>query len=134
MEIPPTQRVLIVDDDEPMLELYRAALRGLVAREVAIDTCTTGEEATMRLRATSYAMVIADYQMGFMTGIDLLEIALRDSPSTARILMTGHAELSLAQEAIDRAQIQGFVTKPRSYFEIAAELGKALDTHLTVAV
>lgn len=87
-------------------------LEAVFGDRLVVDATDSGEAAVERLRATRYDAILADYQLGWMNGIDLLQLAARETPDAVRILFTGHASLALAREAIDRARIHAFITKP----------------------
>ncbi|HEU4459451.1 MAG TPA: ATP-binding protein [Methylibium sp.] len=66
-----TPKLLIVDDHEPNIRLYRAVLKDLGAD---IDSCSSGEQALERCAQHEYAMVLLDVHLAGMSGFD---VALR---------------------------------------------------------
>ena len=107
-----TLRLLVVDDDLTSRVLCERLLRGLYASDVEVDLAASGEEAVALLRERSYGAILADYKMEWMSGVDLLELASREHPDAARLLLTGHASIDLAREALQRARIHAFILKP----------------------
>jgi response regulator RpfG family c-di-GMP phosphodiesterase len=57
-------------------------------------------------------MVIADQRMPVLTGAELLAKAARTSPDTARVLLTGYADLEVVIDAVNQGQIVQYITKP----------------------
>jgi two-component system chemotaxis response regulator CheY len=93
--------VLIVDDYKTMLRIIRNLLKQLEFDNV--EEATDGQEALAKLRAGSFGLVISDWNMQPMTGLDLLkevraDASLKDLPF---IMIT--AELGFAG-AVTRAQ------------------------------
>ncbi len=102
--------VLFVDDDASVLQAIRqlfsddAAMRLLVA--------SSGEEALEIVRNEDVWLVVSDNHMPGISGIELLELVRHISPRTGRILMTAHADLKTAIDAINISEAFRFIIKP----------------------
>ena len=107
-----TLRLLVVDDDASSRIVCGRMLLKLFPRDVEVDLAASGEEAVALLRAGSYGAILADYRMQWMNGVDLLAFARREHPEAARLLLTGHASVDLAREALERARVHAFILKP----------------------
>lgn len=118
--VPP--RILVVDDDPVMRLTCRRILLEAAPPGAAIDEAASAEEAVALVRERPYAIVLSDYHMSWMNGIDLLEIMMREQPGCLRVLMTGRAELELVKEALDRARVDAFIRKPPSAAEMRQKL------------
>ncbi|GMU84327.1 MAG: hypothetical protein AMXMBFR47_41970 [Planctomycetota bacterium] len=100
--------ILCVDDDPDILNMYRQTI-GTV---FTIETAESGEDAIAKVDHCAYAVVLSDMTMPGMTGIELLTEIRRRSPETVRIMLTGHADLQTAIQAVNEGNIFRFMTKP----------------------
>ncbi len=102
--VPPTQlqpgqvraRVLVVDDDLPLLETMAEALK-LASLEV--DTAATGEDALGLLNIRTYDLVITDLSMPGLDGARVAEAAKSLHPDLPVIFLTGWGEQVQPHEA-----------------------------------
>src|ERR1700756_2415368 len=118
-----SEKILLVDDDRYILDGYRRSLRS----EFSMETAQSGQEALELLEdKTAYAVVISDMRMPGMDGIELLKRVKKVSPDTARIMLTGNAEVQTAIEAINEGSIFRFLIKPCSKETIAKSITSAL--------
>lgn len=102
-------RVLLVDDEPRILEGLTAHLR----RRYEVDAVSEAREAVRRLEhGEHYQVLVTDMRMPVMNGVDVLREALRLSPDTVRILLTGYADIMTAAQAINEGRIFRFLTKP----------------------
>lgn len=69
----PMKKLLIVDDSKAMRMIVRRALRQANLGEHTVEEATNGEEALQKLKETAYDLVLADWNMPQMNGIDLLK-------------------------------------------------------------
>lgn len=96
---PSDPTVLFVDDDSDQLDLYEH----LFSREpVHVLTAPSGLHALEIIRTSSRPVVllVSDYQMLGMNGIDLLNTVLKQWPKIGRILLTGIADAEIVLEAV----------------------------------
>ena len=77
MSLDKKMRILIVDDYATMLRILRNLLRQLELETV--DEAQHGEEALFKLRKASYDLIISDWNMQPMTGLDLLRQVRADA-------------------------------------------------------
>ena len=77
MSLDKKMRILIVDDYATMLRILRNLLRQLELENV--DEAANGEEALFKLRKSPYDLVISDWNMQPMTGIELLRHVRADA-------------------------------------------------------
>ena len=122
--MPPRPRtVLFVDDDPAVLRALTASLHGCPYRVLAV---ISGDEALRVLGRERVGVLVADHQMPGMTGLELLAMALRRYPGTARVLLTGQVSLTLTLRAINESQVCHILTKPWSRDDLLAALEAAL--------
>ena len=107
---PAQPRILAVDDDALVL----GALESLFALETeyAVSVHSDPKDAITELERNSVDLIISDFLMPKMNGIDFLAVARRLQPDAARILLTGFADKQNAIRAINEAGIYHYLEKP----------------------
>src|SRR5439155_20766360 len=88
-----------------------------------VTVCPDGKAALKALEKTIFDAAILDLRMPGMTGIEVLEQLKRIAPDTEAVVMTGHASMETAIEAV-RLGAFDYITKPCKLSEIEAVLGK----------
>jgi DNA-binding NtrC family response regulator len=111
-------RVLFVDDEKSLQEFMRSELPRL-GHEVTV--CPDGRAALKALEKGTFDAAILDLRMPGMTGIEVLEHLKKVSPDTEAVVMTGHASMETAIEAM-RLGAFDYITKPCKLVEIEALL------------
>jgi DNA-binding NtrC family response regulator len=100
-------RILIVDDEVHVV----GALRRLLKREgFSIEVAFNGDEALEKLASFPADVVISDFRMRGMNGLELLAQVLRIAPKAVRVLISGHADLSTGGG--QAGVISHFISKP----------------------
>lgn len=103
--------VLIVDDYRTMLRIIRNLLKQLDFNNV--DEATDGQEALVKLRAGNFGLVISDWNMAPMTGLDLLKEVRADArlKNIPFIMITAESKTEnvIAAKA---AGVSNYIVKP----------------------
>lgn len=104
-------KLLLVDDDTNLLRSFQR----LLIRRLKVDVAESGAQGLEKVKNNGpYAMVISDYKMPGMNGVEFLTEVGRIEPDTVRILLTAHANLDVALDAVNKGQIFRLLTKPCS--------------------
>lgn len=119
------QVVLVVDDETDILESLQALLQAHL-KGVRILAARSGIEGLALLRREPVDLILSDYKMPRMNGIEFLVEARRSAPSVLRVLITAYPDLELALRSINEAKIENFVTKPLNPLEIVETCRKLL--------
>ena len=102
-------KVLLVDDDAMVL----AGLKRQLRNHFSIDTALSGEEALKRVQENGpYAVIVSDYMMPGMNGIEFLSYVKNSDPDTVRMMLTGTADMPTAIRAVNEGSIFQFHPKP----------------------
>jgi two-component system chemotaxis response regulator CheY len=103
--------VLIVDDYKTMLRIIRNLLKQLDIENV--EEATDGQEALNKLRAGQFGLVISDWNMAPMTGLDLLKEVRADArlKSTPFIMITAESKTENVIAA-KQAGVSNYIVKP----------------------
>ncbi|HHJ52545.1 MAG TPA: response regulator [Caldithrix abyssi] len=111
-----TEKILLVDDDPNILNGYRRTLRKHFKLRTAL-----GPELALEVFQNEgpFAVVISDMKMPVMNGIQFLSRINEIEPNTVGIMLTGHADLTTAMNAINEGHIFRFLTKPCSPEEMS---------------
>lgn len=117
------QTVLLIDDDEAM---RRSTEQALELAGIQVQSFSGAEQALGYAGPGFNGVVISDIRMPGMDGMSLLERLTVVDRELPVILITGHAEVSLAVEAMRRGAYD-FIEKPFSIQGLFAVLRRALD-------
>jgi response regulator RpfG family c-di-GMP phosphodiesterase len=116
--------VLFVDDEVNILHALR---RLFVDYHLNIVTAESAFKAMDILKYTDISVIVCDNFMPGMKGIYFLEKAKLISPDSVKIMMTAHADLSVAVDAINKGEVYKVVTKPWDDEELKNTMLDALD-------
>lgn len=121
-----TIKLLCVDDERNVL---RALERIFMDDDYEILTSSSGEEGLAILADNpDIQVVISDYRMPGMNGVEFLRQVCENHPDTVRIVLSGYADTSSVVSAINEGQIYKFVSKPWSDEDLRQTVAKAVES------
>lgn len=118
--------VLFVDDDFRVLQAYGRLLHKIYNMTLARNA---DEALSIVGQNGPFAVVVADYQMPGMNGVELLSLIRRLAPETIRIMLTGQTDTRVAISAINEGDVFRFLTKPCDNEEMIATINEAIEQY-----
>ena len=109
------RRVLIVEDEINLAEVLLASMEKL-GPEYEAEVAYSGLEALTRIKQDCFTLLVTDYLMPGMNGLELARRARQASPDTQIILMTAYTPERLLDVAGD-VLLDGVLSKPFSISE-----------------
>jgi response regulator RpfG family c-di-GMP phosphodiesterase len=103
------EKILFVDDDSNLLASYQRQLRN----QFTVDTSADGKQGLETIaRQGPYAIIVSDFRMPGMDGVQFLSRAREIAPDSVRMLLTGFADVQTSMEAVNEGNIFRLLTKP----------------------
>lgn len=122
--------ILCVDDDP---ELLRVIVRTLRLDGYEVLTAGSAAEALELLHARAIAVLVSDFHMPQMNGVELSVRAREIQPETVRIMITGHRDVDTALDGINRGGVFRFLHKPFDSDVLRRDVAAAVALHLESA-
>ena len=119
-------KILIIDDEIDVVDALYLTL--IEAREFncEIITALNGKDGMFELGKKEFDLVLSDYRMPDMNGVEFLEKVKEICPDTIRMLITGYSDISVAKEAINKAHVYSYIEKPWDNEELRLNIYEAL--------
>jgi DNA-binding NtrC family response regulator len=117
------KNVLLVDDDEFILKTYGEYLSRYFAVDAESDPVKALERSS---REGPYPVLVTDLSMPVMDGMELMTKISEGHPDTIKIVLTGHADLDKAMQAVNVNNAYGFFSKACSPEELTEKVRSAL--------
>jgi DNA-binding NtrC family response regulator len=114
----------MVDDEPHILNAFQRALR---KEAYAVMTAASGEEGLKLLEAREFSLVISDYNMPQMNGLEFFKMVKANHPHILTIMLTGQSEMKIAIEAINEAGVYKFIQKPWNDADLKITIMRALE-------
>jgi thioredoxin reductase (NADPH) len=116
-DTPALTAILTVDDDPGVSRAVARDLRQRYGGQYRIVRAESGAAALdalkeLRLRGDEVAILLADYRMPQMNGVEFLEEAMKFYPAARRVLLTAYADTNAAIEAINVVDLDYYLLKP----------------------
>ena len=117
-------KILVVDDDKNLLELAKTRL---AAANYSVTVALGQEEALEAVNNISFDLAIVDLRLADEDGITLMEKLHALFPGMPVIILTGHASVEGAVDAMKRGAYT-YLTKPFDPRELILQIGRALES------
>ena len=114
--------ILIIEDNETMRQGMTAVLKKIGHR---VTEAANGATGLALFQKTGFELVVTDYKLGDLTGIDVLRDIKKSAPATEVMLITAYGTIELAVEAMHRGAAD-FITKPFSHEEFKLKVNKII--------
>jgi DNA-binding NarL/FixJ family response regulator len=110
-------RVLLVDDEPNILSALRRSLAAIDVRQLdgeapLFELFTYPEAALQRADEEDFDLVISDYRMPSMNGVEFLSRIMVFQPSAPRVIISGNADRQDIIAAVNEVNLMGFIEKP----------------------
>lgn len=115
-------RILLVDDSDVTLHLISLMIR---TEGYEVFTCTEPEKALGLVGELEIDIVVSDWSMPVVDGLELFKLISRLHPDVVRIMLTAYPTLELALNAVNSGHVNRFLTKPMRAVEIRSALREA---------
>lgn len=120
-------RVLLIDDEPNILNALRRCLAGIDAGELdgealQVETFTSPEAAIERSEEQDFDLMISDYRMPSMNGVDVLSRLMEIQPAASRVIISGYADRDAIIAAINEAHLTRFIEKPWNDHELRSTI------------
>ena len=116
-------RVLIIDDERPVLMTLEALLK---RHGYHVDTAPTASQGLKLIRSKSPTLILLDLQLPDADGLETLDQIKTEVPQIQVIILTAHDSLHNAIESIKRGAYH-FISKPYAAEELLSLVEKALE-------
>ncbi len=117
------RRILLVDDAPDTLEVLQ---RNLAMEGYMVITAPGVEEACRILDTDTFDLVITDYKMPKVTGLDLVRHVRENFKDTGIMMITGYASINGAVEAV-KSGAEDYLAKPFTEKELTGAVKRALE-------
>ncbi len=104
--------ILSIDDDPTDTEILRRFMKRIEGFDYSLDTCLDPEEGLAMLELKEFDVVMLDYEMGKITGLDMLSRVRKRQPQAAIIFLSGHGSEEVAVAAL-KAGASDYLPKGR---------------------
>lgn len=125
------ERILLVDDEPNLLSSYHRNLRDFY-EVVTAKSAAQGIE--LLKKEGPFAVMVVDYRMPEMDGIQFLTQAYQLAPDTIRIMLTGYADLQCAMDAVNEGNVFRFITKPISLNKLHLIIDEGIQEYRLITI
>jgi YesN/AraC family two-component response regulator len=122
-------QILLVDDEPEVLEALFLTLKRARQFQCELRKAGNGQDALAQLAQAPAHLVLADFRMPKMTGVELLKEVRERWPPTVRALITGYSDVEIAMQAMEQAKIHYYVQKPWNNDELRLTVWEALQSY-----
>jgi two-component system chemotaxis response regulator CheY len=110
MPLDPKMPILVVDDYQTMVKIVRSMLEQIGFEDV--DSASDGQDALRKMRDKKYGLVISDWNMEPMNGLDLLRKVRAEQQREVRFIMVTAESKTDHVIAARRAGVDNYIVKP----------------------
>lgn len=115
----PRPHLLCIDDEESILKSLERSLR---KEPYELLTTTNPTTALELIQKYSIQVIISDYRMEKITGIDFFKKVKETTPHTIRIILSGYADEKLINDALSQGDVHAYLLKPFDSQKLKTEI------------
>lgn len=106
------QTILMLDDEPYVVAALRRTLRGPLGSQVSIESFTDPHAALARIDEQAFDLVMSDFRMPLMDGVQFLRFARELQPQSVRMVVSASTDMSAVMGAVNDVGVFRYVLKP----------------------
>lgn len=127
MNTPTSQHVLVVDDEPNIVSSVRRELMAASGRyRYAVEGFTDAVEALERAKTQHFDVVISDFRMPGMDGMEFLKAFALIQPDCARMVLSGQTDMATLVKMVNETHIYRFIPKPWHDYYLKGSVAQAI--------
>ncbi|AQU80699.1 MULTISPECIES: response regulator [Planococcus] len=107
------KKILVADDED----ILRILITDTLEDDFDVEEAEDGKEALQKIRDNDYDLIVLDYMMPYLTGLEVLEAVRNDHNTTKVLMLTAKAQDADRENAIAKGA-DYFMSKPFSPMEL----------------
>lgn len=130
----PLHAVLVVDDEQNIVNAIRRELSTppLGRYRYAVEGFTDPAAALERAREKEFEVVVTDFRMPTMDGLEFLKALHTVQPDCVRLVLSGQTDMAALAEMINQTHIFRFIPKPWSSYFLKSSIKQGIDFRATL--
>lgn len=121
------QRILLLDDEANVLAAIKRTLRAGFGADLRVEDMVDPEAALARLKETAFDVVISDYRMPLMTGVEFLSLVRVIQPNAVRMVLSASSDSENLMRAVNDAEVFRYLLKPWDEKNLLSQVKSALE-------
>ena len=122
------QRILIAEDADTLRDVLATVLE---TEGYSVDSFPDAESALKQATQVEYDLILSDFKLPKMNGIEFLEQLRKERPNTPFLLMTAYGSIDIAVTAMKQGA-NDFICKPFEPRELCTMIGQVLTHHRVI--
>jgi CheY-like chemotaxis protein len=110
-------RILLVDDDASLLQMLEDGI-GMFCTDCQVTSTTDSLSALEKLRLQPFDLVLTDYDMPGMNGLELAQTVRQALPNTRVVLMSAYGDGATFKHRIRAMELEHYLPKPFSLKQV----------------
>ena len=119
-------RLLIVDDDPLVLMALEVTLGTMFPSGLHIETFEDPMQALARVREATFDVILSDYRMPEIDGIQFLRAACSIQPHVVRMMLSAASDFDMVLRAINEVEVYRYLPKPWQDADLFRHMNDAL--------
>lgn len=119
------RNLLIVDDE---INVLNSLKRLFISEDINLHVALGANKAIEVLKSNIINIILSDYKMPEMNGIELLEYVKHNYPETFRAILSGYVETDAITNAIGKGTAMAYFKKPWSEYNITEKINHIFET------
>jgi two-component system, sensor histidine kinase and response regulator len=115
---------MIILDDE--VNILNACMRLFINEQFGVFVTSDSQKALAAIEGNDVKVVLSDYRMPALSGVEFLSQVKAKNPATMRMLFTGYADVEMAEDAINQGEIYRLIDKPWNDDELLMTVREAI--------
>lgn len=120
------KRILLIDDEPHVLSAIKRLLRASFGTRIAVEVFSQPELALRRVHEAAFDVVMSDYRMPGMSGIEVLRHVRQVQPHAVRMILSATSDFAIIQQAINEVEVYRFLAKPWNEDDLMHQIQGAL--------
>ena len=121
------RRLLLVDDEPNVVASLQRAIRANWKDPLKVETFNDPYEALKRCAHVEFEVVLSDFRMPQLSGVEFLHALKQIAPNTVRMMLSAQTDFATVSSAINEAQVFRYLSKPWTHEQLVEVLSAAFE-------